>query len=366
MLKSIQKVLLVCLLLCGSLSIYAQEDCNKLGAWLWFIEITGYDSHEELADKLSSVGANRIYVKVADGGIDSSTWPELVDENLIQAYQAKGLEVWGWSYNYPGNEINQAKALYRAAQNGYEGFVVDVEMEFDGNPNAISALFEAFSNERQRAIDDGIVVDTFNLYVTTWGNPMDHNFPISSMDPYVTGYMPQTYVEQWGQSFVDNLEYWIDVGNEEYANLGATKGIHHIIAAENGDITPQNVNDFFRASGRESSLWRIPGGGVSLDIWNMWEQVNWDMDFCETTSTKDNQESFNLNLFPNPSREYVYLKHPIRGIENMYWVDFLGVQYPAQVNQQNQILIPQTQSTVLTLVIETKNKRHQKKVVILE
>ena len=50
------------------ISAQAQNDaCNKLGTWLWYIEITGFDTHEELADSLVALGVKRVFVKVADG-----------------------------------------------------------------------------------------------------------------------------------------------------------------------------------------------------------------------------------------------------------------------------------------------------------
>jgi hypothetical protein len=47
----------------------AQEaSCNKLGAWLWYLELTKFKDYESLADTLQNLGIKRIYVKVANGG----------------------------------------------------------------------------------------------------------------------------------------------------------------------------------------------------------------------------------------------------------------------------------------------------------
>ena len=89
-------------------------DCNKLGAWLWYIEITEFSTHTQIADTLASLGVKRIYVKVADGQPNPAIWPELNDSSLVNAYRSRGLEVWAWSYNYPGNSSAQAQALYLA------------------------------------------------------------------------------------------------------------------------------------------------------------------------------------------------------------------------------------------------------------
>ena len=142
--------------------IYAQ-DCNKLGAWLWYIEITGFDSHTTLADTLHSLGAKRIYVKVADGKVNTQVWPELTDTALVNIYKRKNIEPWAWSYNYPGNENEQAEALSIAVSTGYKGYVVDVEEEFDGKPADAQKLFQAFRNTLDDLISANPIYKDFKL-----------------------------------------------------------------------------------------------------------------------------------------------------------------------------------------------------------
>lgn len=255
--------------------------CNKLGVWLWFIEGTIFDSHEALADSLANLGVDRIYVKVADGSVNIGVWPEIADEQLVQTYLSAGLEVWSWSYNYPGNPIAQAEALTRAAQTGYQGHVVDVEMEFDGDSSQLADLFSAFQNAQSDAIANQWAGPNFELRCTTWGNPIDHQYRIDVIDQYVDAHMPQTYVEVWGQSFIDNAAFWIQTGNEEYQSLGATKPIHHITTTQLGLMTADDIRTFMDASGNETSIWRVPGGGVPASIWDTWKEVNWEKSFCQ-------------------------------------------------------------------------------------
>ena len=306
-----QKFLLVLLCTFCFASVQAQQtdDCNQLGAWLWFIEITGFETHAEIADSLSNMGVKRIYVKVADGGINPSVWPELLNTQLVEDYKSRGLEVWAWSYNYPGNDSLQAEALYLAAQTGYEGFVVDVEIEFDGDSTNLHNLFSAFDGARSRAIAEDLATADFPLYCTTWGNPLDHNYRIDVIDPFVDAFMPQTYVEVWGTTFIENLSFWIEVGNDEYADLGATKPIHHICATESGAMTPAQLNEFIATSGPESSLWRIPGGGTPLSIWDDWAQVDWEMNFCDPVNTYERTIS-EIKVYPNPLQDELIIDLP--------------------------------------------------------
>jgi hypothetical protein len=252
---------------------------NKMGMWLWYIEGTGYASHSALADKLVALGVPRIYVKVADGAYNAAAWPEVDDPAVVNAYKSKGIEVWAWAYNYPGNNANQAKVLYQAAKAGYQGFVTDIEIEFDGATTSLESLLQAFVSERSRAITAGYATSAFKLYCTTWGNPKDHGMRVDLIDKYVDAHMPQTYVEVWGSTYMANAAQWVTSGTQEYRSLGCTKPIHHIVSNEYNTITAAQMNSFINASGGETSVWRIPGGGTPLAIWNTLAGVNWNANF---------------------------------------------------------------------------------------
>jgi hypothetical protein len=288
-------------------TLWAQDDCNKLGAWLWYIEISGFGTHEKLADSLQMVGVKRIYVKVADGKPNPSVWPELLDREVVEAYRSRGLEVWAWSYNYPGNETDQAKALSLAAETGYEGFVVDVETEFDNKPQALLNLFQAFATERDK-VRTVPSKASFNLYITTWGNPGDHKFHFRDIDAYIDGYKPQTYIENWGGIYYTNSAYWIQYGTDEYRMLGATKPVHHIVSTEKGIITPEKINEFFNISGAESSVWVVPGDNTSFSLWDKtWKKINWRMNFCSSSVVESDRRPPSLSIFPNPGNGYCKL-----------------------------------------------------------
>ncbi len=280
------------------------QDCNKLGVWVWYVEHTGF-THETLADTLSSLGVKRIYVKVADGVMDTVWWHTIVDEELIETYHSHNMEVYGWSYNYPGSEFGQAVALYQAAETGYDGYVVDVEHQFDGDSANLYNLFSAFHFYKQLALDQHIIDTSFKLGVTTWGNPIDHWFRVDVMDPFVDAYFPQTYVEIWGSWYMNNIPFWLDSTYNEYRAIGATKPIHHICATEKDIITVDQIDEFIAASGPKTSLWRVPGGGTPLSIWDTWNQVNWHMNFCDTTVGIRPAEIESGIVFPNPCHDRV-------------------------------------------------------------
>jgi hypothetical protein len=275
------KIYLVVIILFFSKMASAQEaGCNKLGAWLWYLELTKFKTYESLADTLSSLGVKRIYVKVANGKLDSIKWTEINDRSIPRIFEERGIEAWAWSYNYPNNEFQQSKALYYAAKAGYKGYVVDIEAQYDSKPLAASRLFQEFDRSKNKAIEDGHIQGHFPVYCTTWGNPIAHHFPIATINQYVDAFMPQTYVENWGMGSIVTLESTIDNVNDEYRQLGCTKPIHHIVSTEKGIITPNEVNRFITYAGHETSVWPVPGTNTSLFLWNTWSKLAWNYDFC--------------------------------------------------------------------------------------
>lgn len=302
-------VIAILLLILGVYANAQQESCNNLGVWLWHIEGTEYPTIVNLANDLSELGVKRVYVKVADGSVDSVFWTELVNRDFVDVLHQHDIEPWAWSYNYPGNEVNQAEALRVAAQTGYKGYILDLESEFDGDAINLLRIVKAFHDTRDSVLAEGIAQDSMPIYLSTWGNPDDHNFQVHVADPYVDGFMPQTYLENWGLSYLDDPAFWIGVGNEEYRALGATKPIHHIISMEHGNVTADHVNQFFAASGANSSIWRIPGSGTPLSIRQVWEEVDWEVDFCNTISTIDNPTATSMALYPNPVDDWLTIKY---------------------------------------------------------
>jgi hypothetical protein len=261
----------------------ATSTTNAMGVWVWYLEGTGYTSHSALAKDIASMGAKRVYLKVADGAYDPSKWPEVDDASIPAAYKARGLEVFAWSYNYPGNEAAQAKALSRAARAGYQGYVTDIEIEFDGLSTELRRFMQALTDARAEARRNGWAGADFKLYECSWGNPRDHRMRVDIMDEFVDGHMPQTYVEAWGGAWLANIPNTIAVGTKEYRDLGAKKPIFHVVSDENRGISVAQLNTFVTeaskvansgSSTNEVSVWRIPNsqGGIWTDL----RAMRWD------------------------------------------------------------------------------------------
>lgn len=284
---------------------------SRLGIWLWRLDHIGVAaSHAQLAAKLKAMGVKRVFAKVADGSQQNSLRIGLPwdDPALPQAYHAQGLEIWAWSYNYPGTNAyhkDQSGALLNAARNHFDGFVVDMETEFEtATPALLTDFFGAFSEARDEAVRQGWVPSraAFKLLCTTYGNvgsdlppaqrhPLGGHFTAAQLqaaDSWVDGWMPQTYLEAWNQ--VKAPARFISEGNRVYRACGVTKPIWHITQTEEGEAMAGDIESFFLEAAKVSppeglqvSLWSIPNAGqqnhlgqrVDLQIWDTQNRINW-------------------------------------------------------------------------------------------
>lgn len=284
---------------------------SRLGIWLWRLERIGVAaSHAELAARLRAMGVRRIFLKVADGSLENSALIGLpVDDPAVApAYRAQGLEVWAWSYNYPGSAAyhrDQAGALLNAARNGYDGYVLDLESEFEAAPpSQITDFAAAFAEARAEAVRQGLIPSAaaLPLFCTTFGNvgsdlPAAQRHPkgghftqaqLQALDARVDGWMPQTYLEAWNQ--VKAPAQSIAEGNRVYRACGLVKPIWHITQTEEGEAGAGDIEAFFTEArkagateGLNTSLWSIPAAGqtgplgqrVDTQIWDTQRRIDW-------------------------------------------------------------------------------------------
>lgn len=278
------------LMLLLSLAAYGE---SHLGIWVWYLPDTSYSTPDKFADYMVGKSIKRVYIKVNDE-LGNSWFTPYLSKTTTDSFKKRNLEVWAWGYNYPsafkngsGNTVytsieNQAKYVYTAAKNGYQGYVLDAETEFNQKPSDLLLLCKRAYEYKQQAIREGYASSSFKIYIAPMGNPKDHVYlsnNIININQYVDGYMPQTYLEVWGSSYMSYPETWVAQGTKDFKALGATKPIHHILSDEYGKITSDQINKAFKVSGNESSLWRFPNAGdaASGTIIGTINYINWKM-----------------------------------------------------------------------------------------
>jgi hypothetical protein len=317
------QIIILSALLMQSISAFAQNPnadsiqpkiaYNHFGAWIWKIDYTNL-SHTQLADKLSALGVKRVYLKVSDGRHEPSKFPELNNKHTVEIYKNRGLEVWAWSYNYPDNEAEQATCLTRAAKTGYAGYVLDLEIEFDDKPAELKKLLVAFDQAKKSAVKQDFTNNNFKLYCTTWGNPSVHRMSVGIIDKYVDAHMPQTYLEEWNYGLKDPAAVIRKV-NAEYRRMGAAKPIHHIASLQRGTLQARQLNEFFAASGAETSLWRVPGHGIPTRFWEIWGKLDWNYRFDDPNEAIKLQKDTLRNIALAPAApELPKIAKPVKPI----------------------------------------------------
>ncbi len=281
--------------------VITQVSSNKLGAWLWYIDEASLvkGDHESMANYLAEMGVKRVFIKIHDinynyqanaisfngDSVSCGVWQDACEPANLQFYKDKGIEPWAWTYNDIGETQSQTDMLYAAAKVGYSGYVMDIEVEFDGKRDALETLMLAHRDKLNQAINEGLIDESFLLGVTTWGNPSDHSMAIDIIDGYADFHMPQTYIEKWGTQ--NDIKGTIAQGDCEYKNLGATKPIWHIVSHEDAILDSDKLDEFIEYAGPNASIWRIHTAELATDIEQVnWQQLNYKKNDCSQWSSK--------------------------------------------------------------------------------
>lgn len=260
-------------------------DTNKLGAWIFYIDQGGLvrNNHKDMAEYLAGIGIKRVFIKISDinynwadnkitfdgDTVNCGVWQDACEPVNLQHYKDNGIEPWAWTYNDIGLYDDQADMLEAAIKVGYDGFVLDIETEFDNRPIDLEELVKTY-RDRLTALSDEAPAH-FKLAATTWGNPKDHNMDVGIIDKYVDMHMPQTYVEKWGGSALENIALTIDLGDCEYRSLGAEKPIWHIVSHEDKILSADDLNTFVEYAGPNASMWRVADADQMIEI----EAMDW-------------------------------------------------------------------------------------------
>lgn len=267
---------------------------NKLGAWIWYIDEAGLvkNNHQDMASYLHEMGVQRVFIKISDinyqwqqnkisfagNNVSCGVWQDACEPENLKLYKDLGIEVWAWTYNDSHSYEEQADMLQAAYQVGYDGYVLDIEVEFDGNSAELEKLMQA---HQLRIESLNIDRANFPIAVTTWGNPKDHDMDIALLDDYVDVFMPQTYVEKWGSAYVDDIAGAINIGDCEYRELGASRPVWHIVSHEDGILDADSLSEFVTYAGPNASVWRVSNSNLMTEIAAMdWHATEFQQQDC--------------------------------------------------------------------------------------
>lgn len=108
------------------------------GLWIWYGSRLGDPA--AAARQAADAGLRWVCLKSADGAV---RWERDFSPALVQAFRQAGVRVFSWQYVYGANPSGEAAAARWSLEAGSELHVLDVEAEFEGQPQRLAALLAA-------------------------------------------------------------------------------------------------------------------------------------------------------------------------------------------------------------------------------
>ena len=179
------------------------------GKWVWIWNWRRCDDGDapRVAARLRDAGCRGALVKAHDG-------PRWFDQGrpwrqIAAALKAEGLAVGGWAYPYGRDVAGEARLAAETVSSGRADlFVLDVEAEFEGRPEAAEELC--------RRVREGVGAE-YPLYYSSFAIARYHrSFPFEVFERYCRGAAPQVY---WN-AFRWPVQQAINWTYEDYKALG--------------------------------------------------------------------------------------------------------------------------------------------------
>jgi hypothetical protein len=222
------------------------------GLWIWDFEKNA-PTPERAAALAAKWGVRRVFIKSGNGA-EKSRWARNFQPKNLAPFLAKGLEVWGFGYFYPGNvadadgrrwgtleaQVDATTAI--TLQPGVTGLVVDAEIEFEGKQaeaTKLCALLRAKLGDRK-------------LAYTTFGWLAPHpKFPFEELDAGCgDAFLPQVY---WAFGWPGGVRDSLARMKRDVAKRGLKAPIWPIQSNER-DPSVEDLNAFFDQAGPNASV----------------------------------------------------------------------------------------------------------------
>src|SRR5438552_14948613 len=189
------------------------------GDWIWVMSscqtAVGLASPQAVINYEAAKGMQWITVKGADGG-DTASWTQF-NTTLISQAHAAGLKIFAWAYVYWNKfsnlqgEINAALYLLGL---GADGFIIDAESEYEGQPAAAAQYCRAIRAQYP---------NTFLAHAPFPYISLHSSFPYIEFGTNCNAVMPQDYWATIGVSVTNMVR---DMDREWAAWQNGLNGIY--------------------------------------------------------------------------------------------------------------------------------------------
>ncbi len=213
------------------------------GMWIWSLGRCEGGDPTAIAELAKAAELTHVIIKVADAAAPFNIDAKKGDlvAPVVAALRGAGITVWGWQYIYAGAdadpEAQAATAIARVRQLGMEGFVVNAEVEFNGQPEAATRYMQALRAG----------LPTLPIALSSFRFPKFHqDFPWKEFLAYCDINMPQVYwySDPPDQALVQSLAQNAALPN---ARPVIPTGAAYVMDKE-AQATPDEIQKFLQAA----------------------------------------------------------------------------------------------------------------------
>lgn len=209
------------------------------GLWYGNPHIFSLDEWNTCCKQAHTWGIQILHPKLADAANPNIFWydgptMEKLRDIAVNTYH---LQVVPWMWTYGGTLIEREAQVAAALGNLFGSVILDIEDAWAGHDDW-SQQFGHYLHQMGY---------THDIYATVYANPEQHPTPISSLNDWVTGFLPQVYFAEWSpQTAANAISYFLPQWERLDAALRAQhqvlKPILPIISLERGVPTSEIAN----------------------------------------------------------------------------------------------------------------------------
>ncbi|HZQ99000.1 MAG TPA: hypothetical protein VFC93_09310 [Chloroflexota bacterium] len=170
-----------------------------LGMFIWYVSGAEAGRADAICARARAVGLSYVLVKCGDG---AQPWRQFTPE-LVAALKAGGLEVYGWGYCYGDDVGGELAVAERCLAAGADGYVADVEAEYEGKWREAERFADGLADLRAR---HGSLIGYSPLPVVDY----HQSLPYAQLNRVADVVLPQFYCRALGAGWTPDAlwEQW--------------------------------------------------------------------------------------------------------------------------------------------------------------
>ncbi len=185
---------------------------ERKSIFLWQVPYVMGGKPDDIAAELRKAGFEAVIVKVADGQFAYRPpiygWSENLSAQLVTALRAKNIAVIGYGFMYGANPTGEAdQAIVQTNKYNLDGYVFDVEGQFDSRSNAEANAYALMSRYRKSCPDTPRAFCSWALWRSPKTGSTWHPLPVArAFMQFCDVGMPMIY---WGGETSQDASWWL-------------------------------------------------------------------------------------------------------------------------------------------------------------